>query len=257
MNGHLCALNYLIGFQDPATPIMEGIIDLHHTIVFYLIIILVLVGWMLIDTVIEFGTKMYLGNAKLEDVLASRKMVIETRDISHGTLIEIIWTILPSFVLVFIAIPSFALLYSMDELIEPTLTLKAIGHQWYWSYEYSDFEEGDIAFDSYMIKEEELKEGDLRLLEVDRKVWLPTNTHIRVLITATDVLHCWAVPSAGVKLDAVPGRLNQTSMFLKREGLFYGQCSELCGVEHGFMPICVKAVPVELFNTWVNFNLEK
>merc|ERR1711916_310296 len=128
--------------------------------------------------------------------LESRRVVLETRDITHGTVIEIIWTVLPAFVLVFIAIPSFALLYSMDELIEPTLTLKAIGHQWYWSYEYSDFEE-----------------GDLRLLEVDPKVWLPVNTHVRVVITATDVLHCWAVPALGVKLDAVPGRLNQTSIF--------------------------------------------
>lgn len=246
-----------LNFQDPATVIMEGIIDLHHTIMFYIIIILTLVGWMLFDIVKEYGINMYLGNSTVENVLESRRTVLVTRDISHGTLIEIIWTILPSFVLVFIAIPSFALLYSMDELIEPTLTLKAIGHQWYWSYEYSDFEDGDIAFDSYMIKEDELKEGDLRLLEVDRKVWLPTNTHVRVLVTATDVIHSWAVPAAGVKIDGVPGRLNQTSIFLKREGLFYGQCSEICGVEHGFMPICVKAVPVELFNSWVDFNLSQ
>lgn len=246
-----------LNFQDPATAIMEGIIDLHHTIMFYIIIILTLVGWMLFDIVKEYGVNMYLGNTTVENVLESRRTVLVTRDINHGTLIEIIWTILPSFVLVFIAIPSFALLYSMDELIEPTLTLKAIGHQWYWSYEYSDFEEGDIAFDSYMIKEGELKEGDLRLLEVDRKVWLPTNTHVRVLVTATDVIHSWAVPAAGVKIDGIPGRLNQTSIFFKREGLFYGQCSEICGVEHGFMPICVKAVPVELFNSWVDFNLSQ
>ncbi len=245
-----------LGFQDPGTAIMEGIIDLHHSIFFYLIIILTLVFWMVATIVKDFGLNMYLGHASVEKALESRRVVLETRDITHGTVIEIIWTVLPAFVLVFIAIPSFALLYSMDELIEPTLTLKAIGHQWYWSYEYSDFEEGDIAFDSYMVKDDELSEGDLRLLEVDRKVWLPVNTHVRVVITATDVLHCWAVPALGVKLDAVPGRLNQTSIFLKRDGLFYGQCSELCGVEHGFMPICIKAVPVELFNSWVDFNLE-
>jgi cytochrome c oxidase subunit 2 len=245
-----------LAFQDPATAIMEGIIDLHHSIFFYLIIVLTLVIWMLLYIVREYGIALNLGDVSAEKALVNRKIVQETRDITHGTVIEVVWTVIPALILVVIAIPTFSLLYSMDELIEPTLTIKAVGHQWYWSYEYSDFDEGDIAFDSYMVKEDELSEGDLRLLEVDRKVWLPTNTHVRVVITATDVIHCWALPSLGVKLDAIPGRLNQTSMFLKREGLFYGQCSEICGVEHGFMPICIKAVPVELFNSWVDFNLK-
>jgi len=179
------------------------------------------------------------------------------KNITHGVVLEIIWTILPVFVLVGIAIPSFALLYSIDEIIDPTLTIKVIGHQWYWSYEYTDYENNKVLFDSYMVPENDLQLGDLRLLEVDRKVWLPINTHIRVLVTANDVLHCWAMPSFGVKMDAVPGRLNQICLYIKREGIFYGQCSELCGVNHGFMPIVVKAVPVTLFNTWINFVFNK
>ena len=246
-----------LNFQDPATAVMEGIIGLHHHIMFYMIIVIVLVGWMLSSIVYDYGIKMYVGRVSSEEVLMARRDVLSTVDILHGKLLEIVWTITPSVVLVAIAIPSFALLYSMDELIEPALTIKAIGHQWYWSYEYSDYEEGDLKFDSYMVAEEDLEEGQLRLLEVDRRIWLPINTHIRVLVTATDVLHCWAVPSMGIKMDAVPGRLNQTSMLIKREGVFYGQCSELCGVNHGFMPICIKAVPVELFNFWADFNLNE
>lgn len=245
-----------VNFQDPVTSIMEGIIEFHHGVMFYLIIVVFLVSWMLFSVIKDYGLDVYFGNmVSVEEVLTVRKRNIGVRDLTHGKVIEIIWTILPAMVLVMIAIPSFVLLYSIDELIDPTLTLKAVGHQWYWSYEYSDFEEGDLAFDSYMLPEEELKEGQLRLLEVDRKVWLPVNTNIRVLVTAADVLHCWAVPSMGVKMDCVPGRLNQASLFIKREGVFYGQCSELCGVNHGFMPICIKVVPMELFNYWVNFNL--
>ncbi len=244
-----------VNFQDPVTSAMEGIISLHHSIMFYLIIVIVLVGWMLGTIVYDYGFKMLVGRAPIEEVLVARREVLATRNILHGQILEIVWTITPSLVLVAIGIPSFALLYSMDELIEPGLTLKAIGHQWYWSYEYSDYEEGDLAFDSYMVEEADLEVGQLRLLEVDRRVWLPTNTHIRVLVTASDVLHSWAMPSMGVKIDAVPGRLNQTSLFLKREGVFYGQCSELCGVNHGFMPICIKAVPVKLFNFWAEFNI--
>lgn len=244
-----------VNFQDPASIVMEGIISLHHTIMFYLIIVISLVGWMTSEIIRDFGLVYYVGNNKLGEVLAARKLAMQLKHVTHGKLIEIVWTITPSIVLVFIAIPSFALLYATDELIEPTLTIKAVGHQWYWSYEYSDYDEGDLVFDSYMVPEEELIEGQFRLLEVDRKVWLPVDTHIRVIVTATDVLHCWAVPALGIKMDAVPGRLNQTAVFIKREGTFYGQCSEICGVNHGFMPICVKAVPVSLFNFWVDFNL--
>lgn len=246
-----------LSFQDPSTIIMEGIIDLHNYIMFYLIIVVILVGWMLTDIILEFGLYMYLGGNSVEKMLENRKNALILNKITHGKLIEVVWTITPSIILVLIAIPSFSLLYSMDELVEPVLTLKVIGHQWYWSYEYSDFDNGDIVFDSYMLPEDDLKEGQFRLLEVDKPVWLPVNVPIRVLITSADVLHSWAIPSMGVKMDAVPGRLNQVSVFLKREGIFYGQCSELCGVQHGFMPIAVKSVSTKLFQKWVEFNLNK
>ena len=137
----------------------------------------------------------------------------------------------------------------MDEVVDPAVTIKAIGHQWYWSYEYSDYNQSDeqgINFDSYMIPEDELELGQLRLLEVDNRVVIPVNTHVRMIMTSADVLHSWAVPSLGVKTDAVPGRLNQTPIFVKREGVFYGQCSELCGANHAFMPIVVEAVSLQL-----------
>jgi len=233
-----------MGFQDPATPVMQGIIDLHHDICFFMVVILVFVLWMLVRTLYHFRQE--------------RNPVPEK--IIHGTAIEIAWTVAPSLVLVLIAIPSFALLYSMDEVVDPAVTVKAIGHQWYWSYEYSDYNTSDetcIAFDSYMIPEEDLEPGQLRLLEVDNRIVVPVNTHIRMIITSADVLHSWAVPSLGVKCDAVPGRLNQTPVFIKREGVFYGQCSELCGANHGFMPIVVEAVPVERYVDWISAKLEE
>jgi len=151
---------------------------------------------------------------------------------------------MPSYILVLIAVPSFLLLFSMEEVLNPNITFKAIGHQWYWSYEYSDYSDQGttIAFDSNMVYEEELNMGDFRLLQVDHPVILPTDLHIRVIVTSFDVLHSWAVPSLGIKIDGAPGRLNQGFIYIKREGIFYGQCSELCGVNHGFMPIVVKAV---------------
>jgi len=232
-----------LGFQDPATPVMQGIIDLHHDIFFFVTFIVIFVSWMLARTVWHFH---YTKNPIPEKII-------------HGTAIEIIWTITPSFILMLIAVPSFALLYSIEEIVDPAITIKAIGHQWYWTYEYSDYNTTDeqaLTFDSYLIPEDELKLGELRLLEVDNRVVLPVNTHIRVIITAADVLHSWAVPSLGVKCDAVPGRLNQVTLFIQREGLFYGQCSELCGVNHGFMPIVVEAVSLEEYTTWVSAKLE-
>lgn len=238
-------------FQDPVTPIMEGIIDFHHDIQFYLIIIVIFVAWCLFSITYEFGYRFYVQeHVSFSDVMVSRRNSLLLKSITHGTVLEVIWTIIPVFVLVAIAIPSFALLYAIDEVVEPTITIKVIGHQWYWSYEYSDSSYGDLSFDSYMIPEADLLLGEFRLLEVDRKLWLPTYTHIRVLVTAADVLHSWAVPAFGVKMDCVPGRLNQVSLFLKREGTFYGQCSELCGVNHGFMPIVVKSVSIETFVDW-------
>jgi cytochrome c oxidase subunit 2 len=233
-----------MGFQDPATPIMQGLINLHHDIFSFMVFILLFVVWMLGRTVYRFHEKRNPVAAK----------------IIHGTFIEIAWTVTPSFILMLIAVPSFALLYSTDELVDPSITIKAIGHQWYWTYEYSDYAQDDgssIVYDSYMIPEDDLELGQLRLLEVDNRVVVPVQTHLRVITTSADVLHSWAVPSLGVKCDAVPGRLNQSSVFLKREGVFYGQCSELCGANHGFMPIVVEGVPMESYISWIKQMAEE
>jgi len=236
------------GFQDPASPIMEGIIDLHNHIFLFDVVIFVFVLVMFSFIIKQFYFDVHFPNSA-EDI-SLRHLFVKSRNVVHGTVLEIVWTITPSIILAFIAMPSFALLYAMDEMIDPTLTIKVIGRQWYWVYEYSDFNTYDapsIAYESYMVPEGDLKFGDFRLLEVDAPVFLPTNTHIRVIVTAGDVLHSWAVPSLGIKTDAVPGRLNQASLFIKREGVYYGQCSELCGVNHGFMPISIHAVDIDQF----------
>jgi len=234
-----------IWFQDPATPVALGIQDFHHDVFFFIVFVSIFVVWMLARTLWHFHE--------------SRNPI--PSKIIHGTVIEIVWTLTPSLILMIIAIPSFALLYSIDEIVDPAITIKAIGHQWYWTYEYSDYSTAvpgneSIVFDSYLIPEDELELGQLRLLEVDNRLVIPVNTHIRILITGADVLHSWAVPSLGVKCDAVPGRLNQTSIFVQREGIFYGQCSELCGVNHGFMPIVVEAVSLDEYVTWVATKLD-
>jgi cytochrome c oxidase subunit 2 len=227
-----------LGFQDPATPVMEGIIHFHNDLMFALVLIVVFVSWMLARVLILFN----------ENINKTPATFV------HESTIEIIWTSIPALILLILAVPSFALLYSMDEVIDPIITLKVIGSQWYWSYEYSDnldFKNEPLIFDSYMVQEQDLDIGHFRLLEVDNRVVVPVESHIRVLITASDVLHSWAIPSLGVKLDACPGRLNQTSMFIKREGVFYGQCSEICGVNHGFMPIVVEAVSIDDYILWL------
>jgi cytochrome c oxidase subunit 2 len=232
-----------ITFQDPATPVMEGIINFHHDLMFFLVVILVVVSWMLARCLWFFDVE---------------RNPIPSKNV-HGTTLEIIWTVTPAIILMIIAVPSFALLYSIDELIDPAITLKVVGHQWYWSYEYSDYESTDgesLNFDSYMIPDEDLVKGKLRLLEVDNRVVLPVDTHIRVIVTAADVLHCWAIPSFGFKIDACPGRLNQAALFIKREGVYYGQCSEICGINHGFMPIVVNAVSLEDFVSWISSEIE-
>jgi cytochrome c oxidase subunit 2 len=249
----------MFGFQDPATPIMEGIIDLHNYIFFFLTLVIFFVMWILLNIMYYFFYKLNfdLDKKTIED----RYNFFAGNKVTHGTLLEIIWTLIPSLILIAIAIPSFALLYSMDEIILPGIIIKAIGHQWYWSYEYSNysfvyqitentskkFTFSKPNFDSYMLPETDLKLGQIRLLETDHPIILPTNVHIKILITAADVLHSWAVPSLGIKVDAVPGRLSQSNLFIKREGIFYGQCSEICGVNHGFMPITVKAVSINNF----------
>jgi len=237
------AVPWQFGIQDPATPVAEGIIRFHHNLMFVLVLVVVFVGWMLFRTLYFFG--------------ADRHPM--SRGVVHGTTIEIVWTLIPAVILMVIAVPSFALLYSIDEVVDPRLTVKIVGHQWYWTYEYSDYETEDgegIVFDSYLLPEEELTVGDFRMLEVDNRVVLPVDTHIRLVVTAADVLHRWTIPSFGVKMDACPGRLNQASLFIERPGVFYGQCSEICGVNHGFMPIAVEAVRLEDYVTWVAAKLE-
>lgn len=229
-----------IGFQDSAAPGFSGIVELHNTLFFYLIVTVVGVFWVLGSIVYYYNTK---------------KSGITHKYLNHGTLIELIWTITPAFILIAIAFPSFRLLYLLDEVISPTITIKVAGHQWYWSYEYSDYitEEGEaIEFDSYMVPDSDLELGQFRILEVDNKVVVPADTHVRLIITATDVLHSFAVPSLGLKADAVPGRLNQTSFLAERTGTFYGQCSEICGVWHAFMPIAIESVSVMEFLNWLN-----
>jgi len=233
-----------LGCQDPATPAFEGMIFFHNYILFFIVSIGMFVVIFLYKIFITFNETVHPVSTKF----------------THSSLLEIIWTIIPAVILLIISIPSFALLYSLDELIDPVLTLKIIGHQWYWSYEYSDYvtlEGGDtLAFDSYMIASDDLLKGSFRLLEVDNRIVLPINSHIRLLITAADVLHSWAMPSFGIKVDACPGRLSQASLFIKREGVYYGQCSEICGVNHGFMPIVVKGVSVDQFTNWITAKLD-
>nr|YP_003848777.1 cytochrome c oxidase subunit II [Amalda northlandica]ACZ83054.1 cytochrome c oxidase subunit II [Amalda northlandica] len=216
-----------LGFQDAASPLMEELIFFHDHAMMILIMIISLVGYAALFLMMNKYT---------------------CRSLVEGQEIETIWTVVPAVILVFLALPSLRLLYLLDEVGNCSLSVKTIGHQWYWSYEYSDF--SSIEFDSYMIPSNELEPGDFRLLEVDHRMVLPTQTDIRVLVTSADVIHCWAVPSLGVKVDAVPGRLNQLSFFIKYPGVFYGQCSEICGANHSFMPIVVEAVPLKNFMEW-------
>jgi cytochrome c oxidase subunit 2 len=194
-------------FQDSGTKIMEGIVNLHNWILFYLIMISIFVSWFLIVIVKEFN---------------SSKNPISYRKLKDGTLIEVIWTLTPALILITIALPSFKLLYLMDEILDPTITIKTIGRQWYWEYEYSDYISPELSFESYMVPTDSLEEGQFRLLEVDNRLILPSETSVRVIVTAADVLHAWTVPSLGVKIDCVPGRLNQVSLYVKRNGVYYG-----------------------------------
>jgi len=217
-----------LGFQDAASPLIEELIFFHDHAITILIMIISLVGYAAISLMLNKYT---------------------CRSLVEGQQIETIWTIVPAFILIFLALPSLRLLYLLDEVGDCNLTLKSIGHQWYWSYEYSDFL--NIEFDSYIIPTSDLESGDFRLLEVDHRVVLPVGTDIRVLVTSADVIHSWTVPSLGVKADAIPGRLNQLSFCIKYPGIFYGQCSEICGANHSFMPIVVEAVPLDNFISWV------
>nr|AAS13592.1 cytochrome oxidase subunit II [Papilio astyalus] len=215
--------------QNSASPLMEQIIFFHDHTLIILIIITILVGYLMINL---FFNK-YINRFLLE-----------------GQMIELIWTIIPTITLIFIALPSLRLLYLLDELNNPLITLKSIGHQWYWNYEYSDF--NNVEFDSYMIQYNKSTSNNFRLLDVDNRIVLPMNNQIRIMVTASDVIHSWTVPSLGVKIDANPGRLNQTNLFINRPGIFFGQCSEICGANHSFMPIMIESISIKNFIDWIN-----
>nr|YP_010948054.1 cytochrome c oxidase subunit II [Stomias boa]WMI35082.1 cytochrome c oxidase subunit II [Stomias boa] len=222
-----------LGFQDAASPVMEELLHFHDHALMIVLLISILVLYIIVAMV---STKL------------TNKYILDSQEI------EIIWTILPAIILILIALPSLRILYLMDEINDPHLTVKAMGHQWYWSYEYTDYK--DLGFDSYMIPTQDLAPGQFRLLEADHRMVVPAESPIRVLVSAEDVLHSWAVPALGVKMDAVPGRLNQTAFIASRPGVFYGQCSEICGANHSFMPIVVESVPLEHFENWSSLMLE-
>nr|YP_010692537.1 cytochrome c oxidase subunit II [Argopistes capensis]WBV77019.1 cytochrome c oxidase subunit 2 [Argopistes capensis] len=214
--------------QDSISPIMEQLNYFHDHTLMILLIITVLVGQLMITLIFNKFTHRYL---------------------LEGQMIEIIWTILPTITLIFIAIPSLRLIYILDEINNPMITIKTIGHQWYWSYEYSDFK--NIEFNSYMIPMNEQNNFNFRLLDVDNRITTPFKSNIRILVTSADVIHSWTIPSLGVKIDATPGRLNQSSFSTNQAGLFYGQCSEICGANHSFMPIVIESISPSYFTKWI------
>nr|YP_009471696.1 cytochrome c oxidase subunit II [Altiverruca navicula]AVI15454.1 cytochrome c oxidase subunit 2 [Altiverruca navicula] len=218
-----------LNFQDSASPLMEELIMFHDHTMLVLTLVTILVGYLILT--------LFLNN-------------FIDRFLLEGHFIEIIWTVAPAFLLIFIALPSLHLLYLLDEYDNPSITIKSMGHQWYWSYEYSDFM--NLDFDSYMIPSKDLEENQFRLIEVDNRMIVPMNMYIRILVSSTDVIHAWTVPSLSVKADAVPGRLNQLTFLINRPGLFFGQCSEICGANHSFMPIVVESISMKTFLNWIN-----
>jgi cytochrome c oxidase subunit 2 len=215
--------------QDRASPVMEQLIYFHdHALIIILIII----------------TTVFYTIIRIIQNKQTRRFLLE------GQIIETVWTIAPAIILIFIAIPSLRLLYLIDEIHNPVVTLKTVGHQWYWRYEYSDFTK--LEFDSYIVQQEDQQTNTFRLLDTDNRIVLPMNSPIRLIVTAADVLHSWAVPRLGVKTDATPGRLNQTSFSINRPGLLYGQCSEICGANHRFIPIVIERVSTNQFINWVS-----
>lgn len=218
-----------ISFQERASPSIEQIIFFHDHSLLIILIIIILVTYIILSLIFNNISNRYL--------------------LEHQIL-ETVWTIIPGIILIFIAFPSLRLLYLLDETKFPSITLKTVGHQWYWRYEYSDFL--NIEFDSFIIPSSDIFTSDFRLLEVNNHTILPFNTQIRILVTAADVLHSWAIPSLGIKIDANPGRLNQISFSINRPGLFYGQCSEICGAVHSFMPIVIESVSKNAFISWLS-----
>ncbi|MBP2226985.1 cytochrome c oxidase subunit 2 [Azospirillum agricola] len=221
------------GLQEPASPVKHLMDSFHSLLTVIITLIVIFVAALLAYCVVRF-------NAKANPVPSKT---------SHHTLLEVAWTVLPVIILIVVAVPSFKLLYVAERVPEADMTIKVTGRQWYWDYEYPDH--GNIAFSSYMIQDADLKPGQRRLLEVDNRVVVPVNSTVRLLVTAGDVIHSWAIPSFGVKKDGVPGRINETWFKAEREGVYYGQCSEICGTNHGYMPIAVEVVSKENFDAWV------
>ena len=228
------ATDWQLSFQNPATDLMGSVVGLHNIILIVMTLITLFVLFLLFYVSFRFSAK--------------RNPIPSTT--THNTVVEVLWTAIPIVILVVLAIPSFKLLYQQEKSENYDMTVKVIGHQWYWEYEYPDH--GDFYFESYMVQEQDLEEGDLRLLTVDNPLVIPANKNIQILITAGDVLHSWAVPSMGLKTDAVPGRLNETWVNVKEPGIYRGQCSEICGSGHGFMPVVVKVLPEREFMAWAN-----
>jgi len=222
-----------LGMVNPASPVMEQLFTLHHWLLITITVISIFVLVLLAYICLRFRASANPNPSK----------------VTHNTKLEIIWTTIPILILIAICVPSVKMHYFMDVVEKPEMTLKVVGRQWYWSYEYPDH--GGIAFDSYIKQEKDLQAGEPRLLTVDNEVVVPVDTTIRVNVTGADVIHAWAMPSFGVKVDAVPGRLNETWFKATREGIFRGQCSELCGKDHGFMPIVIRVVSKEAFQLWV------
>lgn len=239
-------MDWQFGFQDPATYLMEGLIDLHHDVTFFLIWIVIFVSFLMFEFIL--GTAFFFRDSN--EVATKQKFMLNLPlQIQHNTILEIFWTLIPCFILLLIAIPSFSLLYAIEDLNLIESTIKIIGNQWYWTFEIPG-ETFEKKFDSVMISENDLLNGTLRLLEVDERLKLPIEKQLRLFITASDVLHSFAVPSLGIKMDACPGRLNQVALWIKRSGIYYGQCSEICGIQHGFMPIVIEGVDTTTFLEW-------
>nr|YP_010729347.1 cytochrome c oxidase subunit II [Sternolophus rufipes]WED07052.1 cytochrome c oxidase subunit II [Sternolophus rufipes] len=218
----------MYSLQDSSSPLMEQLEFFHDHAMLILAMITILVGYLMSSLFFNKYNNRYL---------------------LEGQVIELIWTILPAITLIFIALPSLKLLYLLDEINNPLMSIKSIGHQWYWSYEYTDFK--TVEFDSYMLTMENAKMNQFRLLDVDNRVVLPFNTQIRMMVTAADVIHSWTIPSLSVKVDASPGRLNQISFLMNRAGLLFGQCSEICGANHSFMPIVIESISSNYFVKWI------
>lgn len=226
-------LPWQLGMQPSASPVKENIAWLHNLLLVIITVITIFVLVLLIYVMVRFRAS------------ANPKPARTT----HNTMIEIIWTVVPTLILVAIAIPSFKLLYFMDRTFEADMTLKVTGHQWYWSYEYPD--QGGLKFESYMIQDADIKPGQKRLLEVDNRVVVPVDTNVRILVGGTDVMHSWMVSSLGVQIYAVPGRVNETWVRVNKPGVYYGQCNQICGINHAYMPIAVEALPKAEFERWV------